>query len=146
MFFSSVRLPVIDWPVFLSALLSATLLPGGSEALLVLRLQDGSEPIPLVLTATAGNLLGSLLTYGMGRGGNRLMHARWLRIGEKDLRRAEAWFGRWGTPTLLLAWLPVVGDPLCLLAGLLRISVQHFVLLVGLGKFGRYALLAWFAV
>ena len=132
-----------DWALFGSAFLSATLLPGSSEALMLLRLSEGVDPAGLVVSATAGNLLGSLLTYLMGRGGNLLLHRRWLRIEEAALERAERWFGRWGTPSLLLAWLPVVGDPLCLLAGMLRVHPAWFVALVGTGKFARYAALAW---
>lgn len=132
----------MDWSLFLSALLSATLLPGGSEALLLLRLHDGGSAVPLVLSATLGNLLGSLITYGLGRAGNTAAHRRWLRIDEAALARAERWFGRWGRPALLLAWLPVVGDPLCLFAGLLRVSLPAFLLLVGIGKLARYAALA----
>ena len=140
-------MPIIqpDWALFVSAFLSATLLPGSSEALLLLRLHQGGDALPLVLWATTGNLLGSLLTYLMGRGGNALLHRRWLRIEEHALQRAERWFGRWGLPSLLLAWLPVVGDPLCLLAGVLRVHPAWFVLLVGIGKLGRYAILAWLA-
>ena len=59
--------------------------------------------------------------------------------------RDRAWFARWGKPSLLLAWLPVVGDPLCLVAGLLRAPLAWFVVLVGIGKLGRYAFLAWLA-
>jgi membrane protein YqaA with SNARE-associated domain len=133
----------LDWPLFTSALLSATLLPGSSEALLLYRLGEGGEATRLVLSATTGNLLGSLVTYAMGRAGNAMLHRRWLRIDEKDLARAESWFKRWGLPVLLLAWLPVIGDPLCLLAGLLRVDPARFVVLVGLGKLSRYAFLAW---
>ena len=133
----------MDSTLFISAFLSATLLPGSSEALLLLRLHSGGQWLPLVLTATAGNLLGSLVTYAIGLGGNSLLHSRWLGIGERDLRRAEGWFARWGLPSLLLAWLPVIGDPLCLLAGLLKVRLVPFLVLVGIGKFGRYAALAW---
>lgn len=133
----------MDWPLFLSALLSATLLPGGSEALLLFRLDQGADPVTLVASATAGNLIGSLITYGFGRAGNAALHQRWLRIDARQLARAEHWFNRWGRPSLLLAWLPVVGDPLCLVAGLLRASLPWFVLLVGIGKLARYAFLAW---
>ena len=137
----------MDWTLFASAFLSATLLPGSSEALLLLRLQDAPSPVQPVLVATVGNLAGSLLTYALGLGGNRALHAlRWLRIDQDDLARAERWFGRWGRPSLLLAWLPVVGDPLCLLAGLLRVGWVPFLLLVGAGKLARYALIAWFLV
>jgi membrane protein YqaA with SNARE-associated domain len=133
----------LDWPLFTSALLSATLLPGSSEALLLYRLGEGGGVVMPVLSATAGNLLGSLVTYGMGRGGNSLLHRRWLRVDEKDLQRAEAWFNRRGVAVLLLAWLPVIGDPLCLVAGLLRVDPLRFVILVGLGKLARYGFLAW---
>ncbi|MCB1790799.1 MAG: DedA family protein [Gammaproteobacteria bacterium] len=132
----------MDWTLFFTAFLSATLLPGGSEALLLFRLQSAPDPLIPVLTATAGNLLGSLLTYAIGRGGNAALHARWLRIDDAALQRAERWFDRWGRPALLLAWLPVVGDPLCLLAGLLRVSILWFTLLVGVGKLLRYAAIA----
>ena len=135
----------MDWSLFLSALLSATLLPGSSEALLLFRLGQGADPASLVAVATAGNLIGSLITYGFGRAGNTALHRRWLRIDERQVARAEAWFDRWGRPSLLLAWLPVVGDPLCLVAGLLRAPLAWFVLLVGIGKLGRYAFLAWVA-
>jgi len=133
----------MDWPLFFSALVSATLFPGGSEALLLIRLHEGGDAQLLVLTATLGNVLGSLITYGMGRLGNEAVHKRWLRISEAQLQRAEHWFGSYGRPALLLAWLPVVGDPLCLVAGVLRCGLSSFLMLVTLGKLARYAALAW---
>lgn len=133
------------WSLFLSALISSTLFPGGSEAVLLYQLHQGGDPLLLVVVATVGNVLGSLITYGMGRLGNEAMHRRWLRMSEKDVGRAEGWFGRYGQPALLLAWLPVVGDPLCLVAGLLRSPLIWFVVLVTIGKLGRYAFLAWAA-
>lgn len=132
----------MDWALFVSALLSSTLLPGGSEAMLLLRLNDGAHPYAVVLIATVGNVLGSLITFGMGRLGNEAARRRWLRMDEKDVSRAEGWFSRIGRPALLFAWLPVVGDPLCLVAGLLRCSVTGFLALVTIGKVARYSLLA----
>ena len=129
----------MDWSLFFSALLSATLLPGSSEVLLLYKLGQGGEPLALLVSATAGNLLGSLITYWMGIGGNALMHKRWLGMDEQSLQRAERQFQKWGVYSLLLAWLPVVGDPLCLLAGLMRVAILPFILLVGAGKFLRYA-------
>ncbi len=127
----------MDWPLFFSAFASATLLPGGSELLLLYRLQSGGDPLLLLFSATSGNLLGSFLTYGMGRGG------RWLlryRPSEEPalLARAQRWFDRGGVGVLLLAWLPIIGDPLCLLAGVLRVAWPLFLLLVGIGKAARY--------
>jgi membrane protein YqaA with SNARE-associated domain len=133
----------LNWTLFISALLSAILLPGSSEAPLLYKLGEGGEAPALVWSATAGNLLGSLVTYDMGRAGNAALHRRWLRIDEKVLARAETWFRRWGLPSLLLAWLPIIGDPLYLFAGLLRVDVTRFVIPVGAGKLVRYALRAW---
>lgn len=133
---------MFDWALFGSALLSSTLFPGGSEALLLYRLHAGADPVASVLTATAGNVLGSLVTYAMGRFGRAAVRRRSDQT-DRHLARAEGWFKRFGRPSLLLAWLPVVGDPLCLVAGVLRVGVPVFLLLVTLGKLGRYAALAW---
>jgi len=132
----------MDWALFFSALISSTLFPGGSEALLLYRLNEGGDAVLLVAIATVGNVLGSLITYGMGRLGNEALHKRWLRISEEQTARAEKWFNRYGKPSLLLAWLPIIGDPLCLVAGLLRCSLLPFLVLVTLGKLARYLLLA----
>lgn len=134
----------MDWLLFGSALLSSTLFPGGSEALLLVRLQQGADPLASVAVATAGNVLGSVVTWGMGRFGRAaLAHSE---KAEKRMRRAENWFGRYGQASLLLAWLPVVGDPLCLVAGMLRVRFLNFLLLVAAGKLARYAALAWLAL
>ena len=135
----------MDWVLFFSALISSTLFPGGSEALLLYRVHEGGDPSLLLFIATIGNVLGSLITYGMGWLGNAAMHRKWLRMDEAKVARAETWFGKYGQLSLLLAWLPVVGDPLCLVAGVLRSSLLWFVLLVTVGKFGRYAVLLDFA-
>ena len=133
---------MIDWALFGSALLSSTLFPGGSEVLLLYRLHQGDDPLASVLTATAGNVLGSLITYGMGRIGRQAVQRRNEKA-DRHIARAEHWFKHFGRPSLLLAWLPIVGDPLCLVAGVLRVGVGSFLLLVTLGKLARYAALAW---
>jgi len=133
----------MDWPLFFSALISSTLFPGGSEALLLYRLNEGGSAYTLVIIATVGNVMGSLITYAMGRLGNEAVHKKWLRISEAQVDKAEYWFSKYGGPSLLLAWLPVVGDPLCLVAGLLRYSLISFLMLVTIGKLARYAVLAW---
>ncbi len=131
----------LDWPLFFSALISSTLLPGGSEALLLYRLHEGGNAVILVMIATIGNVLGSLITYGLGQLGSKAIHEKWLGMDDKKIERAESWFGKYGQVSLLFAWLPIVGDPLCLVAGLLRSPLIWFVVLVTLGKFARYALL-----
>ncbi len=132
----------MDWTLFSSALISSTLFPGGSEALLLYRLNEGGDVVGLVLIATLGNLLGSVITYAMGRFGNEALHRKWLKISEQQIAHAETWFAKYGKPALLLAWLPVVGDPLCLAAGLLRSGLLSFLVLAGVGKLLRYAVLA----
>jgi len=132
----------MDWTLFGSALLSSTLFPGGSEALLLYRLHQGADPVASVLVATAGNVGGSLITYAMGRFGRKAVQHRDAKT-DRHMVRAERWFRRWGYPSLLLSWLPIVGDPLCLVAGVLRVNVAGFLLLVTVGKLARYAALAW---
>lgn len=133
----------MDWALFFSAFLSATLLPGSSEALLLYKLSEQQVAVTLLVSATSGNLLGSIVTYAMGVFGNTLMHKRWLGIDEKALLKAESNYRRWGVYSLLLAWLPVIGDPLCLLAGLLRVNFAAFVILAGVGKLARYSVLIY---
>jgi len=131
-----------DWTLFLSALISSTLFPGGSEALLLYRLQEAtSNPYLLIFIATLGNVLGSTVTYAMGRYSFQFSH-RWFQVSDTKIKRAEQHFKRWGAPALLLAWLPIIGDPLCLVAGSLRYSLLNFITLVSIGKLARYTLIA----
>ena len=136
----------MDWSLFISALLSATLLPGSSEILLVYKLSQGDDSLRLLISATTGNLIGSLITYYMGIGGNQLLHKRWLGIDENQLKKAKSWFEQWGVYSLFLAWLPIIGDALCLFAGLMKVSIKQFVLFVGIGKLARYSFIVILAV
>ena len=129
--------------LFLLSFLSSTLLPLGSEWLLVLMLVKGYDPATSVLTATVGNSLGACTTWLVGRYGGDWLLARLFRINEQQRQRAEAWYQRYGILSLLFSWLPVVGDPLCLVGGLLKIRFTIFLLLVGVGKLVRYAVVAW---
>lgn len=122
--------------------LASTLLPLGSEWLLAVLLLQGSDPFAAVAVATVGNSLGALTTWAIGLwGGPFLMH-RVLRIDQLSLQRAEKFYTRFGSWSLLLSWLPVVGDPLCLAGGVLRVGFLRFILLVGIGKLLRYAAVA----
>lgn len=130
--------------LFLAAFAAATLVPAQSEALLAALVLAGGQPVWLLLTvATTGNVLGSLLNWALGR--FLMQHAghRWFPVTPQRLDRAAAWYGRWGWPSLFLSWLPVIGDPLTLAAGLLREPLWRFVLVVTLAKAGRYVLLVW---
>lgn len=122
--------------------LASTLLPVGSEWLLVIMIMQGFSPVETVTVATIGNYLGGCTNYFIGVWGADFVVHRILRIDDDSLARARAIFSRYGTWSLLLSWLPVVGDPLCLLAGILRIGIFRFSLFVFVGKFCRYATLA----
>ncbi|WP_303721594.1 YqaA family protein [Malonomonas rubra] len=117
---------------------ASTLLPLGSEWLLVALLLDGSSPLNTVAVATLGNSLGALSSYLIGRGGSEWLISKLLRIEPSQQQAAGRWFNRYGSWTLLLSWLPVVGDPLCLVSGSLKTPLLHFLLLVTTGKGLRY--------
>lgn len=129
--------------LFISAFTSATLLPGSSEAVLLGLLVAGvGDPKTLVLVAFAGNLLGSILTYLMGRYAAQFKDQRWFPVSPAQFARAEAWYARYGWWSLFFAWVPVVGDPLTVVAGAMRTRIALVIVLVGLGKLGRYVFVA----
>ena len=125
-----------------SAFLSATLLPGSSEAALLLFTTQHPQHIhSLLVVATLANVLGSCLNYAMGRGLAAPLLQTWLG-GPSDAKiRGKWWFQRFGAWSLLLAWVPIIGDPLTVIAGAMKIPFTHFLVLVGLGKAARYAML-----
>lgn len=123
--------------LFASSFLSATLLPGNSEVVLVAMLLSGvSQPWLLVLIATMGNSLGGLTNVILGRFFPLGETSRWQ-------EKAVGWLKRYGAATLLLSWMPVIGDLLCLLAGWMRISWGPVLFFLCLGKAVRYVLVAW---
>ena len=129
--------------LFVVSFLASTLLPVGSELLLSGMLLAGYNPVNTVAVATIGNSLGACTTWLIGRYGGQWMISRLFRISETQQQRAERWYARYGEYSLLLSWLPVVGDPLCLVGGLLKVRFWVFLVLVGSGKLARYAVLAW---
>lgn len=129
--------------LFLASFMAATFLPLGSELLFGSMLAAGGEPLPLVAVATAGNFLGACTTYIIGLYGGEAITRRVLRISLESQQRGEVLFSKYGSWTLLLSWLPVVGDPLCLAAGFFKVSWLRFSLLVAAGKMGRYTILAF---
>lgn len=129
------------WALFASAFGAATLLPMYSEAVLLSMAAAGYEVRLLWLFATVGNTLGAVVNWLIGRFSARLVEHPRLSGGRRQLARAQDWYARWGVWSLLLAWLPVGGDALTLIAGLMRVRLPLFVLLVGAGKGARYAVL-----
>lgn len=130
--------------LFLSAFGAATLLPLQSEAVLVGLLLGGQYSVwTLLLAASLGNVLGSLVNWVLGRGIERWRDRRWFPVSAQTLEKAQARYRRFGSWSLLLSWAPVIGDPLTLIAGVMREPLWRFLLLVTLAKVGRYAILAW---
>ena len=135
--------------MFVAAFVSATLLPAQSEAVLVALVAEGEHsPWALVATATMGNTLGSTLNWYLGSLAHRFLHARWFPISEEKLRKAEAWYHRYGRWSLLLSWVPVIGDPLTFAAGVLREPFVSFFSITCAAKLLRYLVLVglYFAV
>lgn len=129
--------------LFLAAFGAASLLPLQSEALLVGLLLAKAYPTwALLAVATAGNVLGSLLNWLLGRYLEHWRQRRWFPVSDSQLARAQRWYRRYGHWSLLLSWLPIIGDPLTLVAGVMRESPWRFLLMVTLAKGGRYLALA----
>ena len=129
--------------LFLSAFGAATLLPLQSEAVLVALLLAGQHPLwALLLVATLGNVLGSWVNWLLGRSIEHYREHRWFPVSPARLQQAQGWYARYGRWSLLLSWMPVIGDPLTLVAGVMRERLWIFIAIVTLAKAGRYAVLA----
>lgn len=122
----------------LSAFLAATILPLSSELVLSTLLIAGKNPLALIIVATVGNVAGSVVNYIIGRWGADTILHRWFHLSQKQTDKAEQYFNRYGRWSLLFAWLPIIGDPLTFIAGVLRINFGLFLILVTIGKLGRY--------
>ena len=139
---------MLNWISYLglafSACIAATLLPMQSEAALVALLTlEPSAVYSLVLVASSGNVLGSQINWWLGTQLHCWQSRRWFPVKPTQLKRAERWYQRYGRWSLLLSWLPIVGDPLTLIAGVLREPFWRFTLLVSIAKAGRYTVLAY---
>ncbi|WP_296234714.1 YqaA family protein [uncultured Pseudomonas sp.] len=129
--------------LFLSAFGAATLLPLQSEAVLVALLLAGQHSLwALLLVATLGNVLGSWVNWLLGRSIEHYRERRWFPVSPARLQQAQSWYARYGRWSLLLSWMPVIGDPLTLVAGVMRERLWVFLAIVTLAKASRYAVLA----
>jgi membrane protein YqaA with SNARE-associated domain len=129
--------------LFATAFASATILPLQSEAALAgLLLAQGQPAWALLLVAAIGNTAGSIVNWGLGRCIDQVRYKSWFPVSPASLERAQAWYRHYGRWSLLLSWLPIVGDPLTLAAGIMRERFAVFVLLVAIAKTGRYLALA----
>lgn len=124
--------------LFGSAFLAATILPFYSEVLLYALLRDGGDPLILVAVATLGNTLGAVVNWVLGLYLLHFQDRRWFYFSRQQIDNAQRWYQRYGFWSLLLAWMPVGGDALTLIAGIMRVRLWIFLLLVGTGKALRY--------
>lgn len=131
--------------LFGSAFLAATILPFYSEVLLFILLQEGGEPWKLIAVATLGNTLGAVVNWFLGRGLLHFKNRRWFYFNDNQINKAQRWFQRYGVWSLLLAWLPIGGDALTLIAGIFKVRLLPFLLLVGIGKCLRYIAVVYLA-
>lgn len=145
--------------LFFGSLLASTLVPGGVEGLLYFMVDGGEHALlSLLIVASTGNTLGGIITWAIGY---FLQHrflpfavdstgqsdqkpekkgiTRWFTLTPGSMKRVR----KWGTPALLMSWMPVIGDPLCLAAGFLRFSFWPCLLMIAAGKFARYITLIW---
>jgi membrane protein YqaA with SNARE-associated domain len=125
--------------LFAAAFLSATIFPFQSEAVLFgMLVAEHYQAWLLILIASLGNILGSVANWFLGCSFSHFEGRRWFPVTRESMNKAEAWYRRYGRWTLLLSWVPVIGDPLTVVAGVLREPLRVFLPLVALAKTGRY--------
>lgn len=150
-FFGPLLAPLLADPgldllvLFTAAFGAATILPFYSEVLVVGLLLAGREPVLVFLVATVGNTLGAVVNWWIGGALERWRETgagpRWLHPRAVDVERAQRWYARFGVWSLLLAWLPIGGDALTFIAGVMRVGLTPFLVLVAIGKSLRYGVL-----
>ena len=128
--------------LFFSALISATIFPLGSEALFIYDIKEGYNVYLLLLFATAGNSLGSVINYYMGLKGEEYLISKKI-LKEKQIVFYKSYFDKYGFVLILFSWLPIVGDTITFIAGILKFDLKKFLVLVIIAKFSRYLFLVW---
>ncbi len=128
--------------LFAAAFFAATLIPAQSEAVLLGLIWADAHPAALLLlVATAGNVLGSVVNWLLGGYLAHVAARRWFPFSPAQVQRASQWYQRWGYWSLLASWMPIIGDPLTLAAGVLKEPLWRFLVIVTVAKGGRYLLL-----
>ncbi|MDB9936995.1 DedA family protein [Candidatus Pelagibacter sp.] len=138
-------LEVIYLSLFVISFLAATILPFSSELTLAgLIATSNYDNLLLLIVASFGNVLGSVVNWVLGFYSRNLTTKKWFPFKNKQIKNSSKWFSKFGKWSLLFAWVPVIGDPLTLAAGLLRVKFIEFVTLVTIGKFSRYFIIYYF--
>ena len=125
--------------LFAISFLAATILPFSSElTLLGLIATSNYDNLLLLIVASFGNILGSVINWALGFYSRNLTTKKWFPFKDKQIKKSSQWFSKYGKWSLLFAWVPIIGDPLTLVAGLLRVKFFNFLILVMIGKISRY--------
>ena len=132
--------------LFILSFFASTIVPLGSEWLLVTLVVTGYNPAVSIAIATCGNTMGAITTYWIGLYGSPFLMHSILRISEESRQKAEKIYARYGIWSLLFSWIPFIGDPLCMLGGILKIRLSLFSVLVCSGKFARYLAISFLAI
>lgn len=131
--------------LFISALVSATLFPLGSEALLIYDIKQGYNLYLLLFFASLGNILGSVINYYLGFKGEEYLESKKY-LKKQKIEKYKSFFDKYGGFTLLLSWVPIIGDPITFIAGILKYDIKKFLLLVTISKTLRYVVLAFLVI
>ena len=130
---------MIYFSLFAISFLAATILPFSSELTLAgLIATSNYDNLLLLMVASFGNVLGSVVNWSLGFYSRNLTTKKWFPFKDKQIKNSSKWFSRFGKWSLLFAWVPIIGDPLTLAAGLLRVQFLDFIILVAIGKVSRY--------
>ena len=125
--------------LYFISFLAATILPFSSELTLAGLISTSNyDNLLLLVFASFGNVLGSVFNWGLGFYARNLTIKKWFPFKETQIERSSKWFSKFGKWSLLFAWVPIVGDPLTFVAGLLRVRFLDFIILVAIGKVSRY--------
>ena len=126
--------------------LAATILPFSSEVVLTtMYLSNSFETYFLLIFAGTGNILGSMMNWYLGKKISIFQNRKWFPVSPAQLNRSQKYFQKYGLWSLLLAWVPVIGDPLTLLAGVLKVRFSVFFILVSISKISRYVFILYLA-
>jgi len=128
--------------LFIISFLAATILPFSSELSLVgLMATSSYDNLLLLIVASLGNILGSVVNWILGFYSRNLSKKKWFPFKDEQIEKSSKWFNKFGRWSLLFAWVPIIGDPLTLVAGLLRVKFVEFLILVTIGKVSRYLII-----
>ena len=133
--------------LFFISFLAATILPFSSELTLAGLISTSNyDNLLLLIIASFGNVLGSVVNWGLGFYSRNLTTKKWFLFKETQIERSSKWFSKFGKWSLLFAWVPILGDPLTLVAGLLRVRFLDFIILVAIGKVSRYLVIFYLLI